>query len=79
MKSCVYAGLGLSKDVLFERLLSRNSNKVSKELSMFLDQPSEKYPPAVIFYCVQHEVEEMVEVVEGKCGTTLCANFTWPL
>ena len=66
IKSCIYAGLGLSKDSLFENLLARNDRKVANELTSFLDQPSDKYPPAIIFYCVQHEVEEMVELVEGK-------------
>ena len=66
MKCCLYAGLDLSKDELFESLLSRDGNKVRQELTAFLNQSSEQYPPSIIFYCKEHEVEEMVEVVEGK-------------
>lgn len=65
MKSCVYAGLGLTDDELFKNLLARNEQQASQELTAFLGQASEQYPPAVIFYCINHEVEEMVEVVEG--------------
>lgn len=66
IKNCVYTALDLSDGELFENLLNRDEQKVGKELATFLDQPSDKYPPAVIFYCNQHQVEEMVEVVEGK-------------
>lgn len=66
IKHCVYAALGLSSDELFENLLERDERKVGKELVTLLDQSSDEYPPAVIFYCIHHEVEEMVEVVEGK-------------
>lgn len=65
MKECVYAGLDLSGDQLFTSLLTKNNNQVSEELSTFLDQPSDKYSPATIFYRIEHEVEEMVEVIEG--------------
>lgn len=66
VKSCVYAALDLSEDELFENLLNREGQRVRKELATLLDQPSEEYHPAIIFYCMHHEVEEMVEVVEGK-------------
>lgn len=66
IKNSVYAGLGLKDDVLFEHMLARKNQKVRKELITFLDLPSEEYSPAIIFYCIQHEVDEMVEVVEGK-------------
>jgi hypothetical protein len=65
IKGCVYTALELSDDTLFENLLARDEQKVEKELVALLDQASDDYSPAVIFYCMQHEVEEMVEVVEG--------------
>lgn len=66
IKNCVYAALDLSNDELFKNLLERDEKKVGKELVTLLDQPSDVYPPAIIFYYMQHEVEEMVEVVEGN-------------
>ena len=67
IKSCVYTALVLNDDELFENLLGRDGRKAEKELVAFLDLPSEEYPPAVLFYCIMHGVEEMVEVVEGMC------------
>lgn len=69
MKQRIYAGLALTDDELFDSLLARDELKVGKELITFLDQPSDEFPPAIIFYCIQHEVEEMVEVFEGKTIT----------
>lgn len=66
MKECIYAALGLQEDKLFEELLSKDEQRVYKELVTYLDQPSKQYSPALIFYPIEHEVEEMVEVVEGK-------------
>lgn len=69
IKSCVYTALDLEKDELFENLLNRDERKAQKELVALLDKPSEEYPPALIFYCITHAVEEMVEVVEGICSS----------
>ena len=68
MKLRVYAALGLNDEVLFEKLLCRecDGGKVEQNLIDSLDLPSKQYPPALIFYTQDHEVEEMVEVVEGK-------------
>lgn len=65
VKNVVYASLGLSDDSLFENLLARDEGKATRELQSLLDQPANKYSPAIIFYPIHHEVEEMVEVVEG--------------
>ena len=70
MKQRIYAGLTLTDDELFDNLLARDEKRVGKELITFLDQPSDEFSPAIIFYCIQHEVEEMVEVVEG---TKICS------
>lgn len=67
MKSRLYIALDLSDEELFLSLMKRDAGKVEKQLLKFMDQSSEQYPPAIIFYCIQHEVEEMVEVVEGMC------------
>lgn len=66
IKACVYDALDLSDDQLFGNMLARDEEKVKKELITLLDQPSEEYPPAIVFYSIHHEVEEWVEVVEGK-------------
>ena len=66
IKERVYAALGLREDELFEDLLQRDGKHVEKELATFLDSRSEQYSPAVLFYPLEREVEEEVEVVEGK-------------
>lgn len=66
MKTRIYTALDLTDENLFQSLLKREENRVSKQLVEFLDQPSEQYSPAIIFYCIEHEVEEMVEVFEGQ-------------
>ena len=65
MKARVYASLGLSDDTLFENLLARDERLI-EELISSLNQASELYSPAIIFYTLYHEVEEKVEVFEGK-------------
>ena len=65
MKECIYAALGLQEDKLFAHLLTKDEDKVCKELVSYLDRPSKQYSPALIFYPIEHEVEEIVEVVEG--------------
>lgn len=65
MKSRVYTALGIRDDSLFENMLARDGG-MTKELLSSLDKPSEQYPPALIFYPIHHDVEEMVEVVGGK-------------
>ena len=66
MKERVYAALGLRDDSLFVDLLSKDSQKASRELVSSLDAKADGYSPAILFYPLEHEVEEMVEVVEGK-------------
>ncbi len=65
MKARVYTALGLKDDTLFENLVARDEGKM-KEIAGSLNQPSKEYSPAIIFYPMHHDVEEMVEVVEGK-------------
>ncbi len=67
MKDRVYASLNLRDDTLFENLLARDEQKAKTELLSILDSSTENYSPAIIFYPLNHEVEEMVEVVEGTC------------
>lgn len=66
MKDRVYAALGLRDDKLFEGLLQREDKWAERELLGYLDQPVAQYSPAVVFYPLEGEVEEEVEVVEGK-------------
>ena len=68
MKSRIYNALELTDEELFQNLMKRDGDKVSKQLLEFMNQPSDQYSPAIIFYCIQHEVEEMVEVVEGMAS-----------
>ena len=65
MQSRLYIALDLSDEELFLNLMKKDAGKAMKQLVEYMDQASEEYPPALIFYCIQHEVEEMVEVVEG--------------
>ena len=65
MKDRVYASLNLRDDTLFENLLARDEQKAKTELLSILDNSTENYSPTVIFYPLNHEVEELVEVVEG--------------
>lgn len=66
MKERVYAALGLRDDKLFADLLQRDDKWAERELLGYLDQPVAQYSPAVVFYPLEGEVEEEVEVVEGK-------------
>ena len=66
MKERTYVALSLQDDKLFEDLLQRDSRWASKELQAYLDQPATQYSSAVLFYPLEREVEEEVEVVEGK-------------
>lgn len=66
MKERVYAALGLRDDKLFQKLLSRDGEKASRELMSSLDSKREGYSQAMLFYALEHEVEDMVEVVEGN-------------
>ena len=66
MKDRVYAALRLRDDKLFEGLLQREDKWAERELLGYLDQPVAQYSPAVVFYPLEGEVEEEVEVVEGK-------------
>ena len=68
MKERVYAALGLHDDSLFAELLSRDEKKTSQEVVSCLNKKSEGYSPAMLFYPLEHEVEDMVEVVEGNLG-----------
>ena len=68
MKARIYAALDLSDEDLFTNLMKRDEGQVSKQLLEFMNQPSQEYSPATIFYCIHHQVEEMVEVVEGTCN-----------
>ena len=70
MKERIFTALGLREDKLFLDLLSRDEQKVSLELVSSLDQKLEGYSSAMLFYPLEHEVEEMVEVVEGIATTT---------
>ena len=65
MKERVFSALGLREDKLFQELLSRDEQRASRELVSCLDQKLEGYSPAMLFYPLEHEVEEMVEVIEG--------------
>ena len=66
MKERVYAALGLHDEKLFEDLLQREDKWAERELLGYLDQPVAQYSPAVVFYPLEGEVEEEVEVVEGE-------------
>ncbi len=66
MKTRIYSALDVSDEELFKNLMKRDGGEVGMQLVEFLDQHSEEYPPAIIFYCIHHEVEEMVEVFEGS-------------
>ena len=66
MKERVYAALGLHDERLFEDLLQREDKWAERELLGYLDQPVAQYSPAVVFYPLEGEVEEEVEVVEGE-------------
>ena len=70
MKERVYAALGLRDDKLFEDLLSKDDQKASRELVSSLDEKVDGYSPAILFYPLEHEVEDIVEVVEGKYHST---------
>lgn len=65
MKERIFAALGLREDKLFLELLSRDEQKASRDLVSCLDQKLDGYSPAILFYPSEHEVEEMVEVIEG--------------
>ena len=69
-----YTALGLCEEKLFLELLSRDEQKASRELVSRLDQKVEGYSPAVLFYPIEHEVEEMIEVVEGSRIINLLVN-----
>ena len=66
MKSRLYTALGIKDESLFENMVSRDEGKLIGELVASLDKPAKKYSPAIIFYPMHHDVEEMVEVVEGE-------------
>ena len=66
MKERIYAALGLRDDKFFLELLSRDGEKASRELVSSLDSKREGYSQAILFYALEHEVEDMVEVVEGN-------------
>lgn len=66
MKERVYAALGLQDDRLFGGLLQRDGKRAEKELLAFLEGSAKQYSPALIFYPLEGEVEEEVEVVEGQ-------------
>ncbi len=66
MKERVFIALGLREDKLFLELLSRDEQKASRELVSCLDRKLDGYSPAMLFYPLEHEVEEVVEVIEGK-------------
>ena len=63
----VFSALGLSNKELFSELLSRDARSMEKKLLLALDQPSEKYSSAMIFYALVTDVEREVEVEEGTC------------
>ena len=70
MKERTYAALGLRDNSLFEGLLDREDGKLVSELVTSMDTPMDgKYSPAVIFYPLEHEVEEMVEELEGELAS----------
>ena len=71
MKERIFSALGLHDDKFFLELLSKNEQKASRELVSCLDQKLEGYSPAMLFYPLEHDVEEMVEVVEG-----IATNYT---
>lgn len=73
MKNRVYTALGFKDDSLFEDMLARDE-AMAQELLVSLDKPSNLYSPSLIFYPMHHDVEEMVEVVEGKCRR--CVYYT---
>lgn len=66
MKEQTFAALGLHNDKLFLELLSRDGKKASRELLSSLDSQREGYSQAMLFYALEHEVEDMVEVMEGN-------------
>lgn len=66
MKERIYAALGLRDDKLFLELLSKDREKASRELVSSLNSKREGYSQAMLFYALEHEVEDMVEVVEGN-------------
>lgn len=66
MKERIYAALGLYDDKLFVDLLSREEQKARQQLVSCLDKKNERYSPAMLFYPLEHEVEDTVEVVEGS-------------
>lgn len=67
MRDRIYAALDLTNETLFEELVTRDGNRVGKELVSLLNSTAEgKYSPAIIFYPLEHEVEQEVEVLEGK-------------
>ncbi len=79
MKRCVYAALGLEEDSLFEDLLQRDGKRVETELVSYLDSPAEQYSPAVVFYPLERDVEEEVEVVEGEAASLKWVRATYTL
>lgn len=67
MKHRTYAALDLTNDALFEELVARDGKKVGKELVSLLNSPAAgEYSPALIFYPLEHEVEQEVEELEGN-------------
>jgi len=67
MKELAFAALELADESLFQGLLDRNDGRQAKELLELLNNPAAaKYSPAIIFYPLQHLVEEEVEELEGK-------------
>ena len=67
LKHRTYSALDLTNDALFEQLMTQDGSKVGKELVSLLDSPATaKYSPALIFYPLEHEVEQEVEELEGK-------------
>ena len=67
MRERVYAALGLpAADGKFRELLEREGGRAGKELKGLLDESAGQYSPAIIFYPLEQELEEEVEVVEGE-------------
>ena len=75
IKERVYTALGLHDDNLFADLLSRDQNNTSQELVSCLDKKLDGYSPAMLFYPFEHEVEDMIEVVEGNLVNLLLAEI----
>ena len=66
IKDRVKKGLGIGKDESFIEFLCRNNNEAAKALTSYLNSPIEEDPGALLFYSHLVEVEEEVEMVEGR-------------